>query len=469
MNKTVVVMEITADVVTVAEVKGGERNAALQRYLVRKLPEQGLTADWLRQLWQEEKVSQNRIICILSNRLIKYKTMTLPDLPDGQLENAIRMELDGGNGDEMFHIFSKSAQDSMVSVKVGVVRNKDLVSFVTPLYDAGLEVLWLGYHARGIQNFINFHKGFFHDKSRETSYLTFYENRAEFGVVTDETIEYRRDLEANIADFQDTPTPAIEEDLIDELRLSAASYQAGQGKKPPKVLWLFGKSKKALTKIENVLTKAGYQVCITENSRLGGKTSGDETPALAALLGLALDELGWDTQEKLRIYTMEQREKQKMKSQLRLVGRYIFAAAVLVGGIFLIMQAKLVKQQKSNEWLEAQSGKIMELKRIEVETGQYLTRIKTMEQWLDSRGRELDFLVALQSGLPEDTLITDFAMEDGKVRNISGVTPSVSLLLGKLQKSPELRGLKLKGNIAVTEQGLERFQLEGEMKEKETK
>ncbi|HYH01551.1 MAG TPA: PilN domain-containing protein, partial [Bacillota bacterium] len=395
--------------------------------------------------------------------------MTLPNLPDSQLENAIRMELDGGGGDEMFHIFSKSAQDTMVSVKVAVVRNKDLTSFISPLRDAGLEVLWLGYHARGIQNFINFHKGFFHDKSRETSYLTFYENRAEFGVVTDETIEYRRDLEANIADFQDTPSQAIEADLIDELRLSAASYQAGQGKQPPKLLWLFGKSKKALTKIQNSLTKAGYQVCVTEKSRLGGNTSGDETPALAALLGLALDELGWDTQEDLRIHTIEQREKQTMKSQLGLAGKFIFAAAVLVSGILLMMQSQLVKREKSNEWLESQSGKIMELKRVEADTGQYLTRIKTMEQWLDLRGRELDFLVALQNGLPEDTLITDFSMEDGKIRNISGVTPSVSLLLGMLQKSPMLRGLKLKGNIAVTEQGLERFQLEGEMKVKETK
>lgn len=469
MNRSVVVVELSGAVLTLVEVKGGPRQAALQRYLVRRLPENGVTADFISQLWREEKVLSSRIICTFSNRLIKFKTLTLPVLPDNQLQNAIRLELESsGSNDCIYHIFSKTIRERMVTVKVALVRNKDLTAVVRPFQDAGLTVLWLGYYCRGIQNFINFHRGFFHDDYEAAGYLIFFENGAEFGVVTDETILYRRDLEINISDFQE-PRPAAEVDLIDELRLSNAAFQAGVGKTPPKILWLFGKNNKALSHIHDRLAKEGYQICRSEKAHLTGAASETETPALAALLGLALDELGWDSVAGLRIQTLEQQEKAGIRERLKLAVKFALAGGILAGGLLLLFQARLVKRDKEARWLAAQSGKIARLRQIEAKTSQYLAKIKTMENWMDSRGRELEFLVALHQGVPEDTIITDLNMEDGQVRNISGITPSVSLLLDRLQKSPALRSLKLKGNIAVTENGLERFQLEDPTKQKETK
>jgi Tfp pilus assembly protein PilN len=468
MTKTVVVIEISGDSFTMVEVKGGLKHADLQRYLVCQIPDAGVTAAWLRQIWQKQNVSQNRVICILPNRIVKYKTVNLPVLPDRELENAIRLELDGG-GEAIIQILNQVEQDAMLTIKAAIIKNKDLAAWLLPLQEAGLEVLWSGYHSRGIQNFINFHQGFLQERTQETVYLTLDDSRAEFGVVSDEALLYRRALEIGTHDFQDSANPIAETDLKEELRLSIAAYQAGSGKEPPPLLWLFGKDRAALARIRAVLNRAGYQVNLSSKSRLAGVAPGEDTPGIAPLLGLALDELGWDVCEQLRVYTAQQREKQGLTIRLCILGKYALAGCILVGGLMLMMQAKLVKEDQSAQWLAAQSGKLQELRRVEAESNTYLVEIKAMEKWLDSRGRELEFILTLQEGLPEDTLITDLAMEDGDISNIAGTTPSVSLLLSYLQHKPALRHLKLKGNIAVTEVGLERFQLEGAIKAKETK
>jgi hypothetical protein len=468
MTKIVVALEISDDTLTLVEVRGGTKHAELHRYLVCQIPEPGVTAAWLRQIWQKQQVAQNRVICILPNRIVKYKTVTLPILPDNQLENALRLELDG-SGEEIIQIFSRREQDEMLAVRAALIRNKDLEAWLAPLHEAGLEVIWSGYSARGIQNFINYHQEFVDEGSPEAVYLTFSDSRAEFGVVSEEAIIYRRDLACGTNDFQGGGNPVSETDLKEELRLSTAAYQTSCGKKPPSFLWLFGKDRAALVRIQNVLQRSGYRINLSSKSRLAGQASGEDTAGLAPLLGLALDELGWDSSPKLRVYTAAQRERQGLATRLYIWGKFALAAGLLLVGLLLVMQAKMIRENKDARWLEAQAGKLRDLRRVEAESNTYLVKIKKMEKWLDLRGGELEFLLALQEGLPEDTLISDLTIDNGLIRNLTGTTPSVSLLLNFLQRKPALRHLKLKGNIAVTEQGLERFQLNGAIKEKETK
>jgi Tfp pilus assembly protein PilN len=468
MTKTVAVVEVSGDTFTLIEVKGGMKHAELRRYLVCQIPETGVNAEWLRQIWQKEQVSQNRVISILPNRIVKYKTVTLPILPDNQLENALRMELEGG-GEETIQVFSRNEQDGMLLVRAALIKEKDLTACLAPLQEAGLEVIWFGYHARGIQNYINFHQGFLQERTQEAVYVTFSDRWAELGVVSETGIIYRRDLKIGSNDFSEDVNLVAETDLKEEIRLSTAAYQASCGKEPPPLLWLFGKDRTALGRIQTCLKRAGYQVNLSFKSRLSGVATGQDTPGIAPLLGLALDELGWDVCGPLRVYNLARRERQRLTARLIVLGKFALAACILVAGLMLVMQAKLVKEDKVRQWLASQSGKLQELRRIEAEANNYLVKIKTMEKWLASRGRELEFVLALQEGLPEETLITDLTMENGAIRNIAGTTPSVSLLLSSLQQKPALRYLKLKGNIAVTEQGMEKFQLEGATKAKETK
>jgi Tfp pilus assembly protein PilN len=465
MLKSVVVIEVSGATLTLAEVRGSRKQADLLRYLVCRIPKSCPDAECFRQIWQKQGISRQPVVCILPNKIVKFKTLSLPVLPDKQLEAALRIELEGSD-DEIVRVFGRWEEATMLNVKAAVIKNRDLVEWLAPLQAAGLEVAWSGYQARGIQNFINFHRGFLQDQCPEAAYLTFSDRRVEFGVISEETILYRRDLELGADDFQNSVNPVAETDLKEELRLSAAAYQAGFGKEPPRSIWLFGKERAALENIRTVLTRAGYQISLNFKIRLGGTVSGEDTPAVAPLLGLALDELGWDSRANLRVYTAAQSEQQELTSRLQMAGKFALAVAILGGGLLLMTQANLAHQAKTTQWLAAQSGKLAKLRQVEADSTAYLAKIKTMESFLDLRGRELEFLLALQKGLPEDTLLTDLTMERGVICNISGVTPSVSLLLNHLQRQPALCKLKLKGNIAVTDQGMERFQLEGPTKAK---
>jgi hypothetical protein len=465
MLKSVIVIEASGNTLTLAEVRGNRKQADLLRYLVCRIPDCP-DAEVFRQIWQKQGFFQQPVVCILPKRIVKFKTVNLPVLPDKQLENALRLEFEDG-GDEIIRVLGRWEEATMLNVKAAALKNCDLAEWLAPLQAAGLKVAWSGYQARGIQNFINFHCGFLQDQCRESAYLTFSDRRAEFGVISEEAVLYCRDLELGSDDFQSSSNhPVAEIDLREELRLSIAAYQAGFGKEAPRLIWLFGKERVALENIRMVLTRAGYQINLYSQLRLGGTASGEDTPAVAPLVGLALDHLGWDPRAKLRVYTTAQLEKQELTSRLQMAGQFALAATILGGGLLMMTQANLVRQEQTTQWLAAQSDKLAGLRRKEVESNVHLAKIKRMESFLDLRGRELEFLLTLQKGLPADTLLTDLVIEGGVIRNISGVTPSVSLLLNSLQRQPALRQLKLKGNITMTDQGMERFQLEGPTKAK---
>jgi hypothetical protein len=466
--KTVVVVEQAEHAFTLIEVKGTPRDAALRRCLIRELPEQGVTAEWLRELWQSENIICRRVICMLPQRWVKYKSLTVPVLPEHQLENMIKMELESlATGEELPRVISREIRESMVVLKVALIKKQEFERVNGLYHQAGLEVIWSGFYARGVQNYIDFHQGFFADRSQATAFLIFNVGGAEFGICTENEIIYRRDIPAVTENSSDSGERQWETELVEELRLSIASYQSITGQGEPASLRLFGNNRKELSHLASFLTEQGFKIELNEKARLSGVNPGKNIPTLAALIGLALDELGWNTREDLHIYSAEQLERQLVKGRAKNVLQIGVAALLIAGGIMLMTQSRLEREKVKNEWFQAQSGRILQLRRLEAETQHRLRQISEFEKWSGYRGRELDFLLKLQEGLAEDTVITDLLMEDGVIRSLSGFTPSVSILMNQLRKSPALRGLSLKGNITVTEEGLEQFQLEGPIKKKE--
>ena len=129
-------------------------------------------------------------------------------------------------------------------------------------------------------------------------------------------------------------------------------------------------------------------------------------------------------------------------------------------GLLLGMQANLERQAKVDKWLQEQSPRLIRLQYLERTSNKDLQQIKQLESWLMGRNSELEFLRVLQYNLPTGTKITDLTIEDGFIKDVAGITPSVSLLLGKIKIVPELSGLKLKGTITTSPNG-ELFHLEG--------
>ena len=106
------------------------------------------------------------------------------------------------------------------------------------------------------------------------------------------------------------------------------------------------------------------------------------------------------------------------------------------------------------------------LRLMERQTTQNTNQIKQLQGWLGKQNQELEFLLLLKNNLPDGTQITNLTIENGMVKDLSGVTPSVSLLLNKIKTVPGLQDLKLKGTISSSLQG-EIFQLEGALSGKE--
>jgi hypothetical protein len=120
-------------------------------------------------------------------------------------------------------------------------------------------------------------------------------------------------------------------------------------------------------------------------------------------------------------------------------------------------------------WLQEKAPRLIRLQYLERDSKKAALQIKELEVWLGERDRELEFLKVLLNNLPPGTKVTDMTIENGIIKDIAGVTPSVSLLLGRIRTVPELSGLKLKGTITTSNVG-EIFHLEGkivpEMKDK---
>jgi Tfp pilus assembly PilM family ATPase len=467
--KAIVVVEQTEDVFTLIEVKGSPKDAALRRYMIQELPGRGISAEWLREIWQRENIPSRRVIGILPQRWIKYKWLTVPVLPEHQLENMIRLELESlANEEEFPRLIGREIRDSMVALKIALIKKREFEQFYDLYRQAGLEVVWTGYYARGVQNFIDYHQGFFADRNQASAFLILNRGGAEFGVCTETEIIYRRDIPVTAENPSGSGDHPWKTELMEELRLSIASYQSSSGQEKPAPIRLFGNQRKELPGLASFLVKQGFQVEVNEKTRLTGANLGGDTPALAALIGLALDELGWDTREAQRIYSKEQQERALIKGKAKNLLQIGVAGLLILGGIALMMQARLEREKVKEDWFKAQNGRIMRLRRLETGTQQQLNQLREFEKWSGYCGRELEFLLTLQEGLTEDTVITDLLMEEGALKSLSGITPSVSILMNQLRKSPALRELRLKGNITVTDGGLELFQLEGSIKTKET-
>lgn len=466
MAKSAIVIELTAAKIAVLEIAGRNSGAEMLRYTVRNLPAAGLTSVWLKAFWRQEHFTHHRVVLCLPAAAVNYKTVTMPALPFPELEKAVKSELagNGASGNVICRIIDYQAVDQLYKVKVAIIANQKLVEVVEFMHQAGLEVIWSGLRSRGLQNFINFNAGFFDNLETGLCYLDFTDDQTEFGMVRNEMIIFRRILGCNCRELENN-CPDAAEDFLEEIRLSIAAYQAESKNQAPSEVSIFGKTEPVLT-LNTLLPKLGLKLHLPEKTNLTGVLTHQHTPELAPLIGLAMDELGFSNRGELRIYTSEQ-DKREAKRRRWLAGAGVAALAVLLSaGLTLGMRASLEKWRRVNEWLQSKAVILTNLRQTENETRICRNEIKRLTGWFSAQGRELDFLLTLQQNLPPETRITDLTIEDGYVKDLSGVTPSVSLLLRKLNSAPQLKNLKLKGTISASEQG-EGFQLEGVIPGKE--
>ncbi len=466
MSKKAIVAELNQRSLTVVELAARRTGIEIVRYAVREVPPEGASSEWLRAVWTKENFSHNQIICSLPGFLTKFKSVYVPVLPQEQLTAAVQLELEtSGTRGDIYHILSYQPQDQMILVKVVVVRNEELSAHLQIFQQAGLEVSWSGLKTRGIQNFINFNRDCLGDQPTDAAYLDLGCDKTEFGVLLNQEVVYRRDFSPGTDELALGVGDSVI-DFLEEVRLSVASFTAGTGFLLPSLIWAFGRVEEGNFTVREIL-QPDLAIKIPDNTRLLGViVARRHLPQVAPLLGLALDEFGYFDQLGIQLYSYEQtiarQKRQWVLGFVKLAG----AALILMGGILLTVQAEIVKNQKTGHWLQSKSEVIARLQQVELETSRNQTQYQTLEEWLNGSARELEFLKLFQENLPDGTRIADIIIEDGVIKDISGVTPVVSLMLNKLRSVPGLESLKLKGTISITDEG-EMFHLEGPIVRKE--
>jgi len=464
---------------SLAAVEVADRNngAEIIHFTIRAFPADGMNAAWLKAIWQQEHFSEHRVICCLPPALVEYKSLVMPDLPLAQLEEAVKIEMDSGSSGHstsLVKIIDWQKQYQMLLVNIALVKLELLAKEFQVLKQAGLEIEWTGFRYQGLQNFINFNRNFWDDTTTSTIYLDIDKDATELGIVKNEVMVYRREIgwgcSALLNNLRGNNSQAIISseitDLIEEVRLSLAAYKADTKDEIPLKIEAFGKIEAAPTIRDSLLQELGLHLYTSEKTKLSGMITHKHTPRLAPLLGLALDHIKILPPKAVRLYTPEQDRSRWNREKLLLGIAVIITCSFALVGLVMIFQASSIRNQQAEVWLQHQSASLSELRRSEHQIIQNTKQIQQLDLWLAKQNQELEFLLLLQNNLPDGTQITDLTIENGIVKDLSGVTPSVSLLLNRFKTVPGLRNLAVKGTIASIPAG-EAFQMEGMISDKE--
>ncbi len=458
MAKTKIVLYLSEDYFTAVEVRMNKTGGELLRYSHYQLGEAGFSKEWLARIWKKEYYGHSKVISLLPQNLVGYKTLSLPPLADEQLKAAVRLEMENSEAGSVYRIITIKREEQHTSVKLALIKDDKLGSYLSQLQDAGLTVEWAGLNHHGLQNYLAFNFDFLEGSGADI-YLSFNNADTEIGALTDTELLYRRVLPIGKDRLEEAPSKYLPE-LIEELRLSLASYQTTNSIPLPEQVWLFGEAKPEPEWLRQLAEALGISFEVPLKTRLSGVITGNHTAELAPLIGLALDE-AWLARPDWRFNTFLQTRRERERRRTLTALKAGLAGTLLIAGLFLGVQARAIRDEKNAVWLGRQKETVARLRKIEADTNQKISQLKQLENWMGRRGHELEFLRALQAGLPEGTKITDLIMEDGVIKGLSGSTRSVSRLLEKLQRTPELQTFKLKGTITSDKNGMELFQLEG--------
>lgn len=458
MAKTTIVVYLGENYFSAVEVKINNSGAEMLRYSIHHLLESEFSGEWLAEIWKKEYFGQSKVIALLPQGLVKYKSVSFPNLPDEQLRAAIKLEMDNSEPGTVYRMINIQKGEQNVSVKLALIKDIELESYLNRIRSAELTVEWAGLNHHGLQNYLAFNFDFFEGPGTDL-YLSIYDTCSELGAITDTELIYRRSLLIGESDLKADPAKHLPE-LIGEIRLSLVSYQATNHIPLPKQIWLFGEAKPEKEWLDQLASAFGIPFIISDQTRLSGVITGSHTAELAPLIGLALDD-AWLSRKDWRFSTNEQARQEQSRQKVMIAIKAAMAGVLLIAGLVLGTYAKSIRNQKNALWLDEQKESITRLRQAETDANQKVGELKTLEDWLGRRGHELEFLRVLESCLPEQTQVTDLTIEDGAIKSLSGSTRSVSTLLEKLQRTPELKTFKLKGTITIDKNGMELFQLEG--------
>lgn len=380
MIQTISVIQTVAGQFLAVEGRKGGNGFELLHYLDLPQPEGGITPEWLKNIWQKGHFETDRVIFLLSPEMVSYKTLQLPQLPEEQLAAAVRLEYEAKH--EIYRILEEKKTDQGMVVKTANVDADQLTAMVQSLEAAGLKVVWSGLRFRGLHIYLNFHRDFIVNDEYQL-YLDILEEETEIGLVNAVDVLFRRDIGLGARHFQNDPSDWTD-DFLEELRLSLVAIARAAGTVPPR-LGLFGEVDLESLPLHRIRDELHIECYLPEKTRLTGTFSGNHTPKLAALIGLAMDELDWDPRPGLRFQTVEQVRQDAARERLKFFWKIGGMVALIIFGIMFWAQSGAVKAAKDDAWITENLTKIRHLNQLNQAAQKNMATINSLEAWLKGR------------------------------------------------------------------------------------
>ncbi len=465
MAKMATIVSIDSGILSIVEVIPAQDHACrITNYYQVELPTDSLTPARLQEIWQKKGFSNKKISLILPSESVKYRSLTLPILPEEELQRALQLELEDSINDFQnytYQVISQSIQNQMNQVKIALVSNSILNHYYTLFTEAGLIFKGASLHLRGNQNFINYQLGFL-DNETVQFYLDIASNKTEIVVFKGREILYNRQLNSTEEELMLQVHPEIIKDFNDELRLSLIYYQkSNPANTLPKQFWGFGRVFAYPKLVQDITSILNKELVSLDTEKIQGIEKTEDLFSLVPLIGIALEEIRYINPTQ-RYFISEKQRKTELKNSFWQQG-LVWATLIIIvlTGFFLIFKGEQIREQKKIKWLQSRKDILQKLQQTMFDTKAKQAKLDKLVTWTSTQGRELQFLNTLIKHLPVGTTISNISMEEGLLKDLAGSTPSVSRLLQKLKRVPELARLKLKGNIIINESG-ELFHLEEE-------
>lgn len=452
MGKRITALDLREDGFSIVEMGGGRKGPYLETFVGEDW-ESSHPRERSRQLarvFAQQRIGKKRIIAALPLSLGRWFRFDLPALTGDALGKAVVLalqeQLQGSFADVIFG-FQAKRNGGQTQVHALVFPQRVLQSRIDLLKDAGLRLKYFVPRFYGIINYFLFYPE--NLPGNETvACIDFSTQETEITLFDRNGLLLPRSFPNPLKPENQYDTAALAGELRlvhlklrQEGKLLARCYLSG---------WVSGLNPEELSPAvaANLGVDDGATGFILQDGLLSvtGR-EGSKTPGALTAIGLGLEGLGYTPA--LRIYPneAETRKKKIFYSQV-VAGLSVF---FLIGGLYFQYSA-----HQRNKWL------LRERTRLEQSVEARLMRYENL--W-SNRVPSLRFFTEWEKIAPEGTVITALVIEGNEVKEVSGYTPSFSVLYQRMLSSSSLRNLKIRGGIRKHSEGYEAFRLSGPMGE----
>lgn len=148
------------------------------------------------------------------------------------------------------------------------------------------------------------------------------------------------------------------------------------------------------------------------------------------------------------------------------------ALLMTLAGLAVMSDAVAKRQENIRSWLAEHRAEAVTLREQKKKTAEQAARLASLRSYGRNSQNYLDLLLALDEAMPPGTRIQRISLKGEQVETLAGTTPSVTLLLQRIQTHPLLSGLSLRGPVLTRTEGgavCEVFTLAGPLAVREAK